>query len=187
MGAWEDFRLVVGYLPEIDTLPEAARELNLPFRVAAVLREDGIPHSPLYWELIEAIVGSLTADSVFFEFEANVPLRFTSVSLMRATFDEHPEFGRPFNRATCYVKGKTHALIDVEPYNVVGGPWPYSDSWTFAIYRETEDIAGIRDACYEVCRRYGLPITEEMQGLAVPKGPPLWKRIVRWLFPEWVN
>jgi hypothetical protein len=44
MKPWEHFRLVSGYLPEIDRLPETAQKLRLLCRVAAVLEYDDVPH-----------------------------------------------------------------------------------------------------------------------------------------------
>jgi len=179
---WNTFRLVYGYLPEIDRLPETAIKLGLRRRVAAVLNDDDVPHSRLYWDLVEVFVQTLRGDSVTFEIDTDVDtLVFTSVSLMREYVDGRPELGGPFNRATFYVRGRARAFIHVEPWAAAGGPFPYSDSWTFAIYRDTDDIAGLRDACYRVCMQHGFPIEDEMRGLAAPEGPRWWKRVLRWL------
>lgn len=180
---WNSFRLVCGYLPEIDRLPETAMKLGLPRRVAVVLNDDDVPHSRLYWDLVEVFVQSLRGDSVTFEIDTDVEtMVFTSVSLMREYVDGRPKLGVPFDRATFYLRGSVQAFIDVEPWAAVGGPFPYSDSWTFAIYRDTDDMMCLRDACYRVCMQHGFPIEEEIRGLAVPEGPPWWKRALCWLF-----
>jgi hypothetical protein len=182
MKPWEHFRLVSGYLPEIDRLPETARKLRLLCRVAAMLNDGDAPHSALYWDLVEAFVESLPADSVTFEIDTDKEtLSFTSVSSMRQYADRRPELGRPFERATFFFRGRATAFIDVEPWAAQGGPEPYHDSWTFAIYRETEDMMRLRDACYRVCAQHGLPVLEELHGLASPKEPPWWKRLLQWL------
>lgn len=179
---WECFRLIFGYLPEIDRVPDTARKLGLLCRVAAVLYDDEIPHSLFYWDLVEAFVESLPGDSVTFEIETDKDLLvFSSASLLRRSADGCPELGIPFNRATFYLRGRGQAFIDVEPWAMIGGPDPYHDSWTFAIYRETEDVTQLRDACYRVCAKHGLPFLEEIRGLAAPKEAPLWKRFLRWL------
>ena len=183
MKAWENFALVSGYLPEIDRLPATAVKLGLLHRVAAVLNYGDVPHSPMYWGLVEAFVKSLPADSVTFEIEVynKESLLFTSLSLMRECVEGRPEMGCPFDHATFYVQGRATAFIEMEPYALAGGPWPYCDSWTFAIYRDTDDITRLRDACYRVCAEHGLPVLEEMCGLAAPQEPPWWRRLLWWL------
>ena len=182
MKPWENFRLVSGYLPELDRLPATALRLGLLRRVAAVLNDSAAPHSRLYWDLIEAFVESLPADSVTFEIDTDKEsLPFASVSLMRQYVDGRPQADCVFNRATFCLRGRAHAFIDVEPWAAVGGPSPYSDSWTFAIYRDTDDITRLRDACYRVCAQHGLPVLEEIRGLAAPEEPPWWKRLLHWL------
>lgn len=182
MKPWENFRLVSGYVPEIDRLPRTALDLQLQRRVAAVLNDDNAPHSRLYWDLIEAIVESLRADSVTFEIDTDKEsLPFTSVPLMREYVDSRPQLGRPFNRATLYLGGRAHAFIDVEPWAACGGPFPYHDSWTFAIYRDTDDITRLRDSCYRVCAHHGTAVLEEIRGLAAPEERPRWKRLLDWL------
>ena len=47
---WEDLRIVTGFLPWIDTLPETASKHGLPCRVAVILNHSGVPHSRLYWD-----------------------------------------------------------------------------------------------------------------------------------------
>jgi hypothetical protein len=182
MHSWHDFRLVTGYLPEIDRLPDVAAQLGLLRRVALVLNDDDAPHSPLYWDLVKAMTESVAADGGTFEIDTDRdPLVFDSLVAMREHVAGHPETGRPFNRAVFCRGGRATAFINVEPWAAVGGPFPYSDSWTFAIYRETDDARTLRDACHRVCARHGLPVQEELQGLPEPRGAPWWKRLVRWL------
>ncbi len=183
MKWWEGFTLVSGYLPEIDELPEIALKLGLLRRVAAVLHHDDVPHSSLYWSLLTAFIETLRADSVVFEMDT-VPketLLFDSLSSMREYVEARPEVGGPFDRATLYLGGRAHAFINVEPWATCGGPFPYSDSWTFAIYRDTDDLARLRDACYRVCHEHGMPLREEVHGLAAPQETPRWKRVLRWM------
>jgi hypothetical protein len=136
----------------------------------------------LYWDLVEAFVESLPADSVTFEIDTDKEsLPIASVSSMREYVDGRPQVGRPFERAIFYLRGRAHAFIDVEPWAAVGGPFPYYDSWTFAIYRDTDDTTRVRNACYRVCTQHGIPVLEEIRGLAAPKEQPWWKRLLRWL------
>ena len=183
MSPWDDLRLVSGYLREIDHLPKAAIDFGLLRRVAVVLNDGNTPHSPMYWDLVEALIENLLMDSVIFEIDIDKgPLIFTSFASMRECVAGRPELAVPFSRATLSRSGRVHALIHVEPWAMIGGPFPYSDSWTFAIYRETDDVKGLRDACYRVCAQHGLPILEEMCGLVAPEKSSLWKCMVRWLF-----
>lgn len=183
MKPWDRFLLVSGYLAEIDRLPRTALDLGLQRRIAVVLEDNDAPHSPLYWDVIEGIVESLSADGVMFEFEIekDKTLFFDSVSSMRTYVESHPQVGRPFNRATFCLCGRPHAFIDVEPWACCGGPYPYYDSWTFAIYHDLDDMTRLRAACYRVCRLHGWPILEEIHGLAAPRPVPRWKRLVQWL------
>ncbi len=189
MELWEDFRFVFGYLPEIDRLPTMAEKCGLRCRVAAVLNYSDVPHSPLYWDMVGAFVENLDHDSIVFEIDTeSTPLVFTSVREMQDLVESRPtDYGGPFDRATLYLRGKAKAFIDTEAYAMCGGPQPYSDSWTFAIYRETDEATGLNDACYGVCSQYGLPTLEAMHGLPDPQEPPFSKRLLRWLFPEWVR
>lgn len=182
MKPWEHFRLVLGYLPCIDRVPVAAAKLGLQRRVALVLNDDDVPHSQVYWDLVEAFLESLVPDSVIFEIDsANGPLAFASVSLMREHVEgRKPEFGGPFNRARFFQRGKANAFIDVEPWAAVGGPSPYSDSWTFAVYRDTDDVTLLRNACYRVCQQHGWPVLEEIRGRDTPVEPSWWRRLVQW-------
>jgi hypothetical protein len=186
MKPYQDFRLVFGYLPEIDRRSKAAQKLGLLKRVAAVLNDDDVPYSQLYWDMVVTFVENLNHDSITFEIDvgdiADAPLVFTSLLTMREHVESPPrEFGVPFSRATFFLRGKANAYIDTEPYACAGGPDPYHDSWTFSIYRATDEVTSLRDACYRVCRQHGLPILEEMQGLPAPERVPLWKRLVRWI------
>jgi hypothetical protein len=179
---WEDFRLVSGYLPEIDQLPETALRLGLLRRVAAVLNDGDVPRSRLYWDLVEAFVDSLGAESVTFEIDTDrATLPFTSISLLRQYVDGRSDIGVPFSRATLYSRGRVQAFIDTEFWATCGGPFPYHDSWTFAIYRDTDELTQIRDACYRACMRHGIPICEEIRGVMAPVAIPRWKRVLRWL------
>lgn len=181
---WRDLRLVSGYLPEIDQPPEAALKLNLTRRVAVVVNDNDIPHSRFYWDLLEAIVESLPGECVTFDLNTGqVELSFDAISQMRAYSDGQPDLGIPFDSAHVRVRNKTVAYIQVEPWNMLGGPYPYHDTWTFAIYRAIDDLTRLRDACYRVCREHEIPIAEEMQGLPHPEPTPFWKRLVRWLLP----
>ena len=185
MEPWEDFRFVVGYLPYIDQRPQAAEKLGLMHRMAAVLNDSRAPHSAVYWDLVEALVDSLNAQSVTFEIDTDRETRrFSSILLMREYVRSRPNADCVFHRATLCHAGKVRAFIDVEPWASVGGPYPYHDAWTFAIYRDTDDVSRLRDACYQVCMRHGLAIGEEIYGLAAPKKRPRWKSLLRWLI-EW--
>lgn len=190
----ENFRFVLGYLPEIDCVPKTAATLGLSCRVAAVLNCPDVPRSALYWDMLGAFVGSLQHDSIAFEIDidhdsitfeigaGNVRLVFTSVDAMREYVERRPEkFGRPFNRAALLLHNEVTAIIDTEPWAMGGGPQPYSDSWTFAIYRETDEASRLKDSCYRVCSQYGVPILDEMRGLPVPQEPSLWTRLLRWV------
>ncbi len=176
------FRFVIGFLPEIDRLPEAAIRMGLRYRLAAILNYDAVPHSQLYWDLIDSFVESVPSDSLLFELEAGKALlSFPSVSLMRVYTHEHTQVSRPFDRATFIFRSKVSAYLDIEPWAMIGGPFPYHDSWTFSFYRDVEDITRIRDACYHVCDNYGVHILDEMHGLPFPKEAPRWKRVIQWL------
>jgi len=180
---WEDLRIVTGFLPWIDTLPETASKHGLPCRVAVIFNHSGVPHSRLYWDLVDAFVGSLNSDSVIFEIDTGgVPLIFTSVDMMHSHVMEAPErFGIPFSRATFFVAGRVTAFIDTEYWAQVGGPFPYSDSWTFSIYRSTNTSMKLQDECYQVCTRHDHAVLDEMRGLPSPEPLPLWRRLLKWL------
>ena len=190
MTEWDNFRLVLGYLPEIDRLPKTAATLGLPCRVAAVLNHPDIPYSELYWDMVAAFVESLEHDSVIFEIDTNcdsitseivtddVRLVFTSVDAMREYVERPPaRFGVAFSRAAFSLHNEVTAFIDTAPY----GPEPYYDAWIFDIYRKTDEVTRLRDACYSVCSQHGVPILDEIQGLPAPQAAPLWKRLLQWL------
>jgi hypothetical protein len=207
MKFWENFRFVLGYLRWIDELPETAQKLGLSYRTAAVLNaeldKDDTPDIQVYWDIIDAFIEAFTPDNVEFEIDVYfnkctvfslVPffrncaehqptkcLVFNSVPSMREYVERRSERGVPFDRAFFYKQDKVIAFIIVEPYALCGGPFPYHDSWTFAIYRETDDMTRLREACYRVCEKHGLPIEEEMQGLDAPEAEPRWRRFIRWL------
>ena len=179
----ENLRIVTGFLPWIDTLPETASKHGLPCRVAVILNHSGVPHSPLYWDLVDAFVDSLNSDSFNFEIEAGgVPLVFTSVDMMRNYVMEYPRrFGIPFSRATFFVAGTVIAFIDTECWAQAGGPFPYSDSWTFSVYRSTDSSTKLQDACCQVCTKHDHAILDEMRGSPKPEPLPLWRRLLKWL------
>jgi hypothetical protein len=182
MTIWDNFRLVSGYLRWIDRLPETAIKLGLPFRTAAVLNDSDTPHTQIYWDMIDAFVESIASDSVKFEIETNDGfIHFNSVASMRDYMRSHPDYNIPFKRAFFSLRGKVIAFMDVEYWAFCGGPFPYHDSWTFAIYRNTEDVTLIRDACYRVCEKHGYPVEEELHFLPAPEEMPLWKRFIQWL------
>ena len=180
---WKDFRLVFGYLKWIDKTPKTAAKLKLLRRVAVVVHhDDTLPHTALYWDLVTAFTETLGTDSVTFEIDSNnETLVFTSIALMQAFVEAHPNRVYVFDRAIFYLQGRSQAYIEVEPWHAIGGPEPYHDSWTFAIYRNFDEIDQLRSACHRVCRQHQVPIEEDIQGLQAPEKMSWLGRALRWL------
>ena len=169
MGEWNDFRLFFGYMLD-DHVSETAQKLDLRNRVAAVLHGDYVPHAPLYWDLVNAFMEALAHDGVVFEIDRTLdgpPDRFTSVAVMQEYVRSCPKIAVPFNRATFLLQGTAIAFI--ESWDMAGPCEPFYDSWTFFVYLPSNDVTSLRDTCYAVCRKHGLPIEEEMHGSAVPR------------------
>jgi len=178
---WRDFQFVLGYVPEVDEWPLEAQRLGLPYRGAAVLRDDyEAPHSVLYWALVAGFVGCLDTDVVF-EVEKGMPesiLTFTNIASMRKFVDLDSEFRIPFSRATFYNGGQATSIILLTEI----GAEPYHDAWTFEIYRNNNDFAELKAACYKACEQFDHKIEAEVEGQPHPQRMRYWKRLVRWFW-----
>ena len=74
------------------------------------------------------------------------------------------------------------AYAETEPWALVGGPFPYHDSYTLAFYTADDRTHEFQCICERISKEMGANIIGVHKGLA-SKEPftPLWMRPLRWL------
>lgn len=177
-------KLVSGYLPNIDYPNKTAQEMGLLFRFAVVLdtfRESKVDmffDAELFFILFDRIFSVVQYDAMAIEFDEEGKIAFGSLDAATEHFYNLPEQDRePFVQALLSLNGAPTSLVRAEWHYRVGGPEPYHDSYTYSIYRRSQDPSDLVDACRAVCAEQRALVAGEFQGDSAPK-ISRWKRII---------
>ncbi len=166
--------------------PADAYQAGLRHRFAVVLdtyRRDKVDmyfDSDLYLRLVPALCQAIGYEGV--------DIRMTDRSRL-TSFDDvaHHYAGReeieqePPERIQLGRRGQTVGIVATEFWTMVGGPFPYHDSYTLSFYTEQDRSAELRRVSETVCSEVGAVITGYYSGQQ-RKEPdrPWWRRVLRW-------
>lgn len=170
-------RLVRGY--ESGTYPPPrAYDAGLRERFAAVLdtyrpdAEGMLSDVELFLGLVDALLEAVPHDQVLFELgdtrQASAPRPIVTLE--------------PPQQIILAWQGRVVGVIETECRVNIGGPEPFHDAYTVAVYTKVDRSADFRAACGAVCEAAGAVASCFAEGVALREPfVPFWKRPLRWV------
>jgi hypothetical protein len=150
------FSVVVGYMPNVDRLPRAAKRLGLDHRVAFVMRTDSpysdgaVFNAPLYHALVVMVWDVLQSDRAEVDWEIGV----SSLAELETLMTEHSGLeDMPLPRLVMFRGPTAVGLLESEPWVHVGGPQPYDDSYNIAVFTSSDVSDLLVARAHEVAQR----------------------------------
>jgi len=139
------FSIVVGYIPDVDRLSRTARDLALGYRYAFVMSTYS-PFSPdmvfdagLYREIAVSIWDLLGSERAEVVMDYEQPRMADNLADFTARVEEFSlSEDEPVSRIIMYRGSAPVGFLESEPYARVGGPRPYHDSYTVAVYTSSD-------------------------------------------------
>lgn len=179
--------LVTGYIRNVDRPDEEATKLGLPSRLAVVLSTGRKDKDYMYFDeelflsLVEGIASAIPHDSLRMAMDPDNKVAFASLDELRRHYAGIAEEDRePFFRAWLVRNGQTACFIQTEFFVFVGGPQPYSDSYTLALYFREVGPERLSQACRDATERVGASVAAEIIGLPEPH-VSFWTRVIAFL------
>ena len=177
-------KIVIGYVPGVDRLPKDVRALGFDRRVAFVLdtfRADKVDmffDTELYAALLDAVREASRANRLSVVSSSgktlDLPNGYAVVGLLERNAESMRE---PLFRVIMNRDGTPVSAVDLEPWAHIGGPRPYHDSYTMAVYSRDDLAERLEGAARAVCRRLGAEVTELVRASDIPSLGPILLRI----------
>jgi len=171
MANYRPMKLVVGYIPGVDRASDSARELSFKYRTAFVLetfhpdKVDMYFEVKLYCALVQAVGGIVGADILRAELSSGKRVDLATAIECMAQLEQLPEHERePFPRVACLREGRIVAIIESEPWARVGGPDPYHDSYTVAVFSASDLSNELLTLTGKVSAEHGVDLAEIIRG-----------------------
>lgn len=178
------FAVVFGYLGNIDSLPRLAARSHLTQRVAFAL-DSARSFSPsmffdreLFLLLLEWGVADVSFDSGRLVSKGEVPMSFASWEEFANKFRQLDTFDLDLESVEFALAGSLVALAELTCFTAVGGPHPYQDTFTLAVYLPSFDREASQDRLFAACARHRLFLRDLITASPVPKSSP-WHRLLR--------
>lgn len=146
--------LINGFHPYVK-MPVEASVFPSPSRFSVIFRpfpgDDWIVYLPFYLDLISSLAKELGFDDVLVSADENTCMGFDDYcSHINALSDDDQE---PPEKVVFHKQDPSECVVaDTEFWMAVGGPHPYSDSFTVSFYSAV-DISGVLDA---ICTRLAI-------------------------------
>jgi hypothetical protein len=179
-------RLIQGYRQD-DYPPPRAYDAGLRARFAIVLdayrpaAEGMLFDVELFLQLVGALLEAVPHDRVVFEVAED--RRIDALRQLEATYTGASLVGlEPPDQIVLLRDEKPVCVLETECRVDVGGPEPYHDAYTLALYTQADLAPGFRAVCERVGAALGATLTGYDQG-ARQREPyvALWKRPLRWV------
>lgn len=172
-------KLVRGYVKGVDRLPQQAKARDLDKRFAFVLETyrpgvvDAFFDAELYEGLVKVTAKAFGATSLTVALDSGDAVKCSAAEFHSCLVKRLEVEREPFSQILIERDSVVVAMLFCEPWVNVGGPDPYHDSYTLALY-----TASIVDDSFEadvraLCDSLGAEITHVVQGGAEPE-PPGW-------------
>lgn len=164
--------VVKGYHRVSATYPTAEVH-GLRWRVAYVLDTYRSDKVDMYFDA-EVFCGLMDSLERFLEAErTEVYMKDSSeahtLASMRKAIFSLPEVDQePPKYIVFHKQGTVNCVVAIEEWAYVGGPHPYNDSFTAAIYTGEDMSEQLVEIANEKCREFGVPILEIIQASPVP-------------------
>jgi hypothetical protein len=170
-------RLVLGYVRGVDRLPRQARRLGLVQRSALVLdtyrpdSPDALLDAALYAALVVAVARAVAATASWARLEGGGVLDVSAPGAALVALEAIPEVERvPFPKVEYRSGAAIVALALHEPYANVGGPEPYHDSHTIAVYTAADRFKELEEEVARAVQRSAGESLEVIHGEPSPVG-----------------
>ena len=183
-------RTVDGYIENIDYPDRETSRLGLPFRFAVILdanregRESMYFDAPIFTRLCRGLFSAIPHDNLSMHFRPNPTGEawiLASVEELEDRLQKMPEEDRePFQWATLVKAGRTECYARLDFWVFVGGPQPYSDSYTLSFFTRRHMAVELQKACVEACSSVGIAVAPAFLGRHSPRITIL-HRLADWL------
>jgi len=177
-----DLYLVKGYQKNIYP-PNDAYAANLRYRFAVVLNTnyptiDGSHFEvEYYFDLLDTCLSEIGYEKLLVNLDNNN--EYASTKIVKENILNMPEEDRePPLRIWLYSNDEKFGLIETEFWVKCGGPFPYHDSYTLAIYTQKDVSDKIVENCTRVASKWGGKIIDVIEGKKTPlPRQPWWKKL----------
>lgn len=184
-------RTVTGYLPGIDFPCKTAIKYGLPFRFAVAMdtwRQDNpdmFYDTELLLALCAGFIHKVEHDTLLIDHQRTSKDKhqlFETLESYAAFLQSLPQDEQdPLMSLKLLKNGEVVLYAEPALYSLVGGPAPYHDTYTFALY-SADDMGDVFvNVARETCHSLGAQIEREFRGLGTPK-ISWWQRLSRVIF-----
>lgn len=163
--------IVFGYILNIDKRPKIAFDNKLNERFSIAFDTYNPEIRDMYFDIMmfknifTRLISEIEFDRVAISFGQEEQDFKTFVDLLELI----KERNAPFNRIIIYNKKRIVCYIETEFYNSIGGPYPYHDTYNFAIFLNEIKQDKFNIILNEVCETYNYVIRTIEYGLKEPK------------------
>lgn len=145
MSNIQPLKFVVGFIPRVDTLPGDLAKIGLTQRFAFVLETfragcvDAFFDAALYEGLVTVVFKVVAADTIRVVISRRETREVSSSEEFHRLVFALPDAERePFSRLFFLRASSVIAVMESQPWMQVGGPDPYHDSYTLAVFTKTD-------------------------------------------------
>ena len=182
--------MVVGYIPRVDALPREARALGFVQRVALALdtfRSDKVDlhfDVDLYAAMLDVIGQVLGSNRMSLRLSSRETAEVAGAHDVKRRLEELPELERePVPTILLKRDGLTVGLVESVLWARVGGPRPYHDSYTMAVYSSQDVAARLESMVRSRCAREGAELTEVVRASPTPRPQGIVSRVLSQFWP----
>jgi hypothetical protein len=178
LGNERTLKIVVGYVPGLDRIPRHLAALSLRRRYAFVLDTyrtasvDAYFDVEIYAAVLRTVLTLVGATSLSVVQQTGEVRAFESGEAEQVLTPEEPPREIQLLQAT-----ETVAALVSEPWVTTGGPEPYHDSYTVALFCRIGDPSQVVERVRRAVEDVGAVVTEVVSGGAEPEPPSLLARI----------
>lgn len=171
-------KIVVGYIPGLDKIPRRVAALGLRRRYAFVLDTyrtasvDAYFDVQIYAAILRTVLTLVGATSLSVLQETGEARAFEPGDVEQLLTPEGPPREIEVRQATEIV-----AALVSEPWVTTGGPEPYHDSYTVALFCRVGDPSQVVERVRRAVEDVGAVVTDVVSGGAEPEPPSLLARI----------
>lgn len=177
--------MVVGYLPRVDELPREARAFGFVQRVALALdtwRSDKVDmyfDVDLYAAMLDVFGQVLGSNQMSLRLNSREKAEAAGALDVKRRLEELPELERKPVPTILLKHGDLMVgLVESVMWVRVGGPYPYADSYTVALYSREDVAARLESMVRSRCEREGAELTEVVRASATPQPRGIMARVL---------
>jgi hypothetical protein len=177
--------MVVGYIPRVDELPREARDLGFLRRVALALdtcRSNNVDlyfDVDLYTAMLDVIGQALASNQMSLRLRSRETAEAAGALDVKRRLEGVPVLEREPIPTILLKRGDLAVgLVESVLWANVGGPQPYHDSYTMAVYSSEDVAARLESMVRSRCEREGAELTEVVRASPTPQPRGIMSRIL---------